>query len=360
MHELFEVRSSIRSYPVTMGAGLAWRTMQTRDAHASRIILCDQFFADQLKDSGTPLVPIVATEGTKSLAALSDLMCRLREAGCQRSSEILAVGGGVVQDVATVCASLYMRGIPWRYIPTTLLGMVDSCLGGKSAINAGPYKNLVGNFYPPFEVLIDPSFVRSLSLEQRVGGLCEAAKICYASGQEIFEEFLRNAPDPDSQPVEFEAVIRLSLAAKRNIIERDEFDQGERLLLNFGHTFGHAFEAASGFRISHGIAVGYGMGMAIEFSRLIGGFVAEPERIRALRQYLGSLLKRLPDARTVVESVSVESAVESFLGDKKHKGGAISVIAVEGSGNLVMRELQRTTMSLMLVREAMAVSHGIV
>ncbi len=167
-------------------------------------------------------------------------------------------------------ASVYMRGLQWAYIPTTLLAMCDSCIGGKSSINVGPYKNLVGTFHPPAAIMIDPGLVSTLSLEQTVSGLVEACKICYCRGTAAFQEYLDLKPSPSMTEGQIEQAVLLSLSSKKWFIEIDEFDRAQRLLLNFGHTFGHAIEGASHFRISHGIAVGVGMLCAIRLGELDG------------------------------------------------------------------------------------------
>ena len=139
--------------------------------------LVDAFFRDQLPlPANVPVVWIEANEDAKALPATIDVFIALKQAGLGRGSHLMAIGGGVIQDIATFVASLYMRGIDWSYVPTTFLGMVDSCLGGKSSINVGPYKNLVGNFHPPRRIDILPVFARSLPMVEMAGGAAEAAK----------------------------------------------------------------------------------------------------------------------------------------------------------------------------------------
>ena len=137
-----------------------------------------------------------------------------------------------------------MRGIAWSYMPTTVLAMVDSCVGGKSSINVGPYKNLVGTFHPPKQIDIDPLLATTLASEQIAAGLIEAAKICFCRGPASFAEYLGQEPGVGMGTQALEHVILTSLLAKKHFIEIDEFDKKERLLLNFGHTFGHAIEGA--------------------------------------------------------------------------------------------------------------------
>ncbi|WP_448629983.1 3-dehydroquinate synthase [Cellulomonas soli] len=180
----------------------------------------------------------------------------MREAGVRRGDHVVAVGGGVIQDLATFVTDVYMRGLPWSYVPTTLMAMADSCIGGKSSINVGDVKNLVGGIYPPSAVVVDPDFLASLSATARAAGFSEAAKIAFCRGPETFDGYLAAYDGFEGDP---DALIDLVLRAKRWFVEIDEHDRKERRLLNFGHTFGHALEVAVDHRISHGLAVAFGV-----------------------------------------------------------------------------------------------------
>ena len=185
MSTCFEIRSSIGRYRVSIRRGLFDETLQE---HRSDIVLADQWFAPVLASAGVHAITLPASESTKSLDGMPEIIMELRRFGATRQTGILAIGGGTIQDVAGFVASVYMRGVRWTYVPTTLLAMSDSCIGGKSSINVGPYKNLVGTFHPPAAVVIDPALASSLSVEQRVSGLIEACKICYCRGEEAFHE----------------------------------------------------------------------------------------------------------------------------------------------------------------------------
>lgn len=223
------------------------------------ILIADEWFAKQLATSGRRCIIVSARESSKSLDSIPELVISLRKNGANRQTALIALGGGIVQDVAAFIASVYMRGLKWKYYPTTLLAMVDSCIGGKSSINVGPYKNLIGTYHPPESVLVDPSLTLTLSDEGRAGGLVEAAKICFCRGEDTFREYISFKPRPAMSVEQVERVAKCSLLAKKWFIEIDEFDKAERLLLNFGHTFGHAIEGASHFEIEHGVGVGFGI-----------------------------------------------------------------------------------------------------
>jgi len=247
-----------------------------------------------------------------------------------------------------------MRGVEWVYVPTTLLAMADSCIGGKSSINVGPYKNLVGTFHPPSSISIDPLLALSLNDEQRASGLVEAAKICYCRGASSFEEYLAQSPAV-AMPVEgLERVIIASLMAKKWFIETDEFDKGERLLLNFGHTFGHAIEGASHFRISHGIGVALGIFCAIELGRTMGRSYTEARQLHQLEAHLRSLIAEVPLLAGELKSLSAEEILDRFQADKKHSTLAYSVILVSETGATELVKLPKNDESKHVIQMAIA------
>ncbi len=164
-----QIASSTGDYVVRIGAGQFAALLEDKSGDQ---VIADAFFADgfagELADDRVQLIE--AVESNKTLGGVERLIAGLRDRETRRGDELLAVGGGIVQDVATLTASLYMRGLRWTYVPTTLLGMADSCIGGKSSINVGPYKNLAGNFYPPSLVVVDPAFIATLTAEDRGAG----------------------------------------------------------------------------------------------------------------------------------------------------------------------------------------------
>jgi len=260
-----QIRSALADYRVAFSA-LSDLSLWRPEADA---LLVDAFFRGRLAlPEGLPVIWVEASEEAKALPATVEVFVALKQAGFGRGSHLLAIGGGVVQDIATFVASLYMRGIAWSYVPTTFLGMTDSCLGGKSSINVGSYKNLIGNFHPPRRIDILPVFARTLPPVELAGGAAEAAKIAFCRGAEAFARY-----EVLAAPVlaggwrenQLAQLLHATLAVKQWFIETDEFDRAERRLLNFGHTWGHALESATGFAIPHGLAVALGMMAAIRF-----------------------------------------------------------------------------------------------
>ena len=340
MSALFEldIHSSLKSYPVAIGPGIARAQLQ----HADQVLVVDEALPALFPWLDQPdSIRIAAREDGKNLQTVAAVIERMRDLGANRHSRLLAVGGGIVQDVATFAASSYMRGIEWTYCPSTLLGMVDSCIGGKSSLNVGPYKNIAGNFYPPGRVLIDTDFCASLPAVQKIEGLCEAVKICYASQDHAFESYLAQAATADllAHTASLDNVIVLSLQTKKFFIETDEFDNGVRLLLNFGHTFGHAIEGASDFRISHGVAVGLGMLCAARFSNISGFADAHQPRMLSLVEYVRGILGPVPQLQQALQDISPQEALSCFRSDKKHRKGEFALIVFDRNGFLQRRFL---------------------
>ena len=167
----FEIHSSTGSYDVTIASGLF---DASTDGMSHSTLIADEFFEPRLQAGKAIFLP--ASEEQKSLDRAPALIEQLRGAGANRATHLVAVGGGVVQDISAFVASVYMRGLAWSYVPTTVLAMVDSCIGGKSSINVGPYKNLVGTFHPPQHIYVDPALAETLPRAQFASGLIEAAK----------------------------------------------------------------------------------------------------------------------------------------------------------------------------------------
>jgi 3-dehydroquinate synthase len=333
MQESFEVIASGGGYRVVVGNALLEQLLAE---HPDAIVLVDDFLVAALPVSVSRRIVIHASESSKSLEAMAEIILKLRELGANRWTHLIAIGGGVVQDIATFAASIYMRGIQWTYMPTTLLSMTDSCIGGKSSINVLGYKNLIGNFYPPEKVFVDVDFVKSLDEEMVVGGLFEAAKICYAHSFEAFGQYLSESPSARMQVDGVKRIIIHALRTKKWFIETDEFDQKERLLLNFGHTFGHAIEAGTDFGVSHGIAVGTGMLVAIEFSKRHGWLSSTGlERTSILAAHICAMLKNEgKNIATTPSEFDLSRILEKFDNDKKHSSEAYRIICPREDGGL--------------------------
>ena len=205
---------------------------------------------------------IEATEEAKEYKAVEEIITNVIRA---KPEYLVGIGGGVIQDVTAFIASIIHRGIPYKLVPTTLLAQADSCIGSKTCINLGKYKNQIGTFWAPREVIIDSKFLDTLGERDINSGLAEIAKVHILNG-----EF----PNIQNWLAEFKLIktnlIKHSLEIKKGIIEEDEFDKWTRRILNYGHSFGHALETASNFKFNHGEAVACGINIANYYSYRIG------------------------------------------------------------------------------------------
>ena len=257
------------------------------------------------------IITVPEGEGSKSFATLELLLNTMLEAGFSRTDCVLAVGGGVVGDLSGFAASTFMRGIDFYNIPTTILSQVDSSIGGKVAVNFGGVKNIVGAFYQPQAVIIDPNVLSTLPQRQIANGLAEAIKMALTSDAELFEIF-------EHQDVmeNIETIIERSLRIKKAVVEEDEKEKGLRRILNFGHTLGHGIEAASGGDLYHGECVALGMLP-----------MCAPDVRARLIAVLQSL--RLP---TKCEG-DLETILNFTAHDKKCEGTSVNVVFVDKIGS---------------------------
>jgi 3-dehydroquinate synthase len=351
MRDLFEIQSSSGSHPVRI------TDASVRDAVGAcdgSLILADSFFREQLEGLDRPIIFIEATEEAKEFQAVGPLIEQCRKQGLARTGRIVALGGGVVQDIAGFIATVYMRGVKWTLLPTTLLAMVDSCIGGKSSINVGAFKNLVGSFYPPDEIIVPVRAVETLPAEHIAAGRCEAAKICFARGDECFDEYVgldRN---------DFERMIELSLGAKKWFIEVDEFDQNERLLLNFGHSFGHALESCTSYGVTHGVAVGIGCLAAVDFSARNHPGLEKHPRVQALSSDLLSVLGALPELGQHLGEVRRDDFFHYWQSDKKHNPREYKPILLNERAHLERATLPRDEASDDAIWQAFEAARGLV
>ena len=196
-------------------------------------------------------------EENKNFETLQGVLRTMLEAGFTRSDAVIALGGGVVGDLAGFAAAVYMRGIDFYNIPTTLLSQVDSSVGGKTAVDLDGYKNMIGAFHQPKAVFIDPDLLSTLPRRHISNGLCEALKMGATSAPDLFELFERN--DVLSSPDLIDEIIIKAVSTKHDVVEIDEREGGLRKVLNFGHTLGHAIETSSGLSLLHGECVALGI-----------------------------------------------------------------------------------------------------
>ncbi len=272
--------------------------------------------------------PVILTlpqgEATKCFDSFKRVLEALCENGFTRTDCVVAVGGGVMGDLAGFSAASYMRGIDFYNIPTTVLSQVDSSIGGKTAIDFYGYKNIVGAFYQPKCVLIDPDTLKTLDDRQISNGLAESVKMSLTSDAELFEMLEKDSIDIDT-------IIYRSLLIKKQVVEEDEKEAGLRKILNFGHTLAHAVESEAGGELLHGECVAIGM---------------LPMCAEDVRKRLMPILKRLNLPTS--HSFETSQLIDALKHDKKASGDTISIIYVKKAGSFEIKKVDFDTLSQMI------------
>jgi 3-dehydroquinate synthase len=289
-----------------------------------------------LADAGCAVTMIEIPDGEvyKNAETLASVYDTLIESGLDRKSFIVALGGGVVGDLAGFAAATYLRGIPFVQVPTTLLAQVDSSVGGKTAIDHPRGKNLIGAFYQPRLVLIDVDTLGTLPEREYRAGLAEVIKYGVAIDLPFFEYLEQHADAIVSMDQGcLQTMILRCCEIKAHVVELDEKESGLRAVLNYGHTLGHAFEMLAGYmEFVHGEAVAVGMVLAARVSVALGHCsAAEIERIQLLIARFG--------LRTLPPTVDRQGLLSAILADKKSRDGNISFICNRGIGNFAVEQL---------------------
>ena len=284
-------------------------------------------------------VTVPAGENSKEFGAFGRLMNELLDQRPDRRTTLVALGGGVVGDLTGFAASVLLRGVDFIQVPTTLLAQVDSSVGGKTGINTGRGKNLVGAFHQPILVIADTALLYTLPEREFRAGYAEVVKYGLLGDREFFEwleanwqDVFKGGPARGNAAAPREYAVRKSVEAKAEIVRRDERETGDSMLLNLGHTFGHAFEAAAGFsdRLLHGEAIGLGMALAFEFSAR-RGLIPEADADRAIRHLAAvGLPTQIGDVPG--EKPGLDTLMDLIAQDKKVKRGALTFILVRGIG----------------------------
>ncbi|SES89171.1 3-dehydroquinate synthase [Natronincola peptidivorans] len=284
---------------------------------------------DALKNKEMYKVSIPPGEGSKTMETVEKILASMIGFGLTRKSKVIALGGGVVGDIAGFCASIYMRGIPFIQVPTTLLSQVDSSVGGKTGVNLPQGKNIVGSFYQPEAVIIDTDTLKTLPKKELVSGIGEVIKY----GIIYDYNFLQNIKNNFNEMMELQGetmknIIKKCCEIKAEVVIQDEKEQGLRKILNYGHTIGHGLEAVTKYnKYTHGEAVLIGMYyealMAKNFGYIGKGYFEEIE----------ALIRKV-DITLDITEFSLEALVEAMMKDKKNKEGKISFILPKERGQV--------------------------
>ena len=279
------------------------------------------------------LITFPRGESSKRLETISTLARQLAEKGFDRGDALIALGGGVTGDITGFLASIYMRGIPFVQVPTTLLAQVDSSVGGKTGVDIPEGKNLIGTFYQPQAVYIDPDVLSTLPEQELLGGLAEVIKYGIIRDRDFFDFLVVNR----KAILSLEDTALLPLLArcceiKAQVVEEDECEGGLRRILNFGHTIGHAVEAASNFTLIHGLAISIGMRAATDLAVLCGQ--CSPENAQAIRR----LLEDFGLPVDIPPGLDRQAIRQFLLADKKTVGGRVFFVLPQDIGRVIITD----------------------
>ena len=333
------VRSVPRPYRVRQAPGAALEEIRRILATTpkARLLADEKVHALHLRAIDLPperRLLLRATEEVKSLAGgVVPVIDWYAAAGMTKSDPVVVVGGGIVQDISGFASLLYRRGIPWTFFPSTLLAQCDSCIGAKAGVNHGGAKNQLALFSAPREVVIDAAFLATLAEEELRSGLGEVLKLHLTGGPAFVERFAAELDAAKGGLPSREALQRLvwsSLAVKRAVIERDEFELDLRRALNYGHTIGHVLEELSGFELPHGKAICLGMAIVNQVAANRG--ILPP----AAQAVAGKLIDRVVDARAreALSRVDLGRVRDALSKDKKNTGSQLNLVVMAEVGRL--------------------------
>lgn len=287
--------------------------------HRDRVERYVQYF------DNSHFIEIPEGESSKSVDQWRKIANEILTTGLERSTPILAIGGGVTGDLSGFVAASVLRGVPLIHMPTTLLAMVDSSIGGKTGVNHSTGKNLIGSFYQPAAVFADVNFLQTLEQSEWITGMAEVLKYGAIRNPELFEELEQLVDEPKNHEKRWIEVIEESARIKIDIVQEDALEAGKRAYLNFGHTFGHALEKVSGYgKISHGEAVFVGMIAAAHFSEQLGHPVSDTPFLPFLSLYQQQM-SSLP--------TDIDRLIEVMKSDKKVKNNTIRLVLLNDWGS---------------------------
>lgn len=291
---------------------------------------------------------MAAVESRKNMDTVMEIINFWKSLGVKKNWIIYCFGGGITQDVTTIASNLYLRNIEWRFFPTTLLAMCDSCIGGKCGINLGIYKNQIGVFYPPRKIFIDTGFIGTLTHQDYLNGWGELLKFSLTKYPEFYSEIKAL-----KQYIPCENIakyIHLGLNVKKEIIEADEFESDLRRVLNYGHTFGHALEAYTNNAIPHGEGVIWGIDAV--------NYIAYQEGLIDYDTYAD--IKALIKRAFIPQEIIIDRPDELFriIGtDKKVRGNVLSFAMPDGKGGLCIHPMELNDRLESLFREYLRTTH---
>ena len=340
-----DVKTGQSSYSIIIGAGILAQTgekLKELGLKDKAVIITNPtvnklygaVVKQSLIDAGFKTTALTVPDGEeyKTLESAGKLYEQLAEWGAERSTAILALGGGVIGDLAGFVAATYMRGVPLVQLPTTLLAQCDSSIGGKTAVDYKQLKNEIGTFYQPKMTVSDITTLKSLPEKEFTGGLAEVIKHAVIKDEQFFNYLEKNLDRPKALDNNvLEAVVAKSAQIKVGFVEQDEKDTGIRNILNFGHTVGHAVESVSHFQVSHGQGVSIGMTAAAGIAVLMGLM----DKANAVR--LEKLLRKAGLA-TKLPQMEIRQVMQAMRYDKKVQGGKIRFVLPRAIGQVLITD----------------------
>lgn len=336
----FLVRSLHRDYEVTFLQNFSSLQSQLAEVNDAVFVVdgnLQKYYRQELDGliGDRPVLFLDALESTKSLNGVSTLIDWLLENECNRSAHIIGVGGGIIQDVVAFTSHIYYRGIKYSLVPTTLLSMCDSSIGAKCGINFGSYKNQLGVIHAPASVHINFDFLETLSDLDVKSGYGEILKLSITGGKDTLSQ-LFNVIGNQTLKSAARSLVPQSLEIKRSIIEDDEYEHDRRRILNYGHTFGHALEAATEHAIPHGLAVAWGIDLVNFLAcKLVGLPRVTAESISGfIKQNLSFSLAEFPKSKQLIDIVKR---------DKKMVGEVLNLVVPTELGNLEILPVKLTS-----------------
>ncbi len=334
----FIVKSSPRPYQVIFfsGDGAGQRLSNEILSHTAPLLLVDKniynlYLKGKVGIEGIPTFLVDAIEEKKGIETVLEIIDFLEINKATKSSMLYVVGGGIMQDLGAFSGYIYKRGIPWVYVPTTLLGQGDSSVGGKTALNHKSTKNLLALFSAPRKIITDTGFLKTLPQEDWFSGIGEIFRLCITGGRDFLNVFSKEINAFLKGDIEATSrLIASSLSAKKAIVEFDEFELDLRRSMNYGHSFGHALEALTNYQISHGIGVAIGILVENEISYK-RGLLSEVDRNELLN--LGSKIIP-PGAMAQFKNANLDGIIELLRRDKKAEGTILKLATLEAIGQM--------------------------
>ena len=288
------------------------------------------------KKGSAYVLEIEATEENKKMDTVLKLIDSMIEASVSKGSIVMAVGGGIIQDITACACALFRRGQPFNYLPTTSLGQLDSCVGAKCAINTKNAKNIIGLFSAPRQVMIPTFMINTMTINDHRAGLAEMLRLCLTASDKALESYkelfteIRNPKELNTNS--YKKALSLSLSIKKSVVDFDEYEKDIRRSMNYGHTFGHAIEKLVDFTVPHGIAVLIGMHMSNLMSYNLG--LMKKNVLEAISEVVRITIDGTNLNLEKLQKIETDEIIDQFRFDKKGDGKSVPLILIHKPGNM--------------------------